>query len=322
MLLRMKSRGNVVIWLKNSQKETFAPSYYKSDSYNQLLRELGARQNLFFAYDAMSYRGNDIFEPVSEYVGGDIVPTSKQITAHAIYNLGDIPGEDFKTLNAGITNAPAFRKFCSSKWDTYRYLPEFSPQTIFVATEEEFVSAVERIKTDTIVFKPNAGTNGVGVRIFERGSAPLDEEMKADIKKGAVLQEFVDTKNGLTSICGSYHDLRLATINEKIALTHVRVPEPGSRIASYQQGATIRELAEDMLPKEIISFYAKVHKKIIARFPRPMYSMDIGMGTSGPRLFELNGHAAFPWPDFKCKNSFIENLVAHVEGFLRLECAQ
>ncbi|MEK7507566.1 MAG: ATP-grasp domain-containing protein [Patescibacteria group bacterium] len=313
----IKPRGNIVIWLKNSQKETFAPSYHKSDSYNELARALAAQHNLFFAFDAGSYKGNDIFEPVSDYISGAIMPSTKQITADVIYNLGNIPDEDVKTLRAGITNTPAFKNFCASKWDTYQYLQEFSPQTIPVATEKEFVSATERIKTNTIVFKPNTGTNGIGVRIFEKDNMPFDEEIKSDIRKGAILQEFVDTKNGIAHVCDSYHDLRIVTINETIALTHVRTPETGSRIASYQQGATIRELALSMLPKEIISFYSEVHKKIIARFPKSMYSMDIGMGPNGPRLFELNGHTAFPWPDFECKTFFIENLVAHIESFLR-----
>ncbi len=291
----MKRRGNIVIWLRGSQKETFAPSYHKSESYHELARSLAARHNLFFAYDAGGYKGDDVFEPVSDYTGDTIVPTTKRVVADVIYNLGNIPGEDFKTFRAGITNTPVFKRFCFSKWDTYQYLSEFSPQTIPVLTEAEFASAAERIKTDTVVFKPNKGMNGVAVRIFEKttilplDAAPnlrLDEEMKIEINKGAILQEFVDTKNGIPGICDSYHDLRIVTINGKIVLTHVRIPESGSRIANYQQGATIRELALEMLPKEIISFYTKVHKKIIARFPKPMYSMDIGMGPDGPILFE------------------------------------
>ncbi len=309
----MPPRKNIVIWLKSSQKETFAPSYHKSASYNQLARALAARHNLFFAYDAGSYRGNDVFEPAYKYIDGAIAPTGERITADAIYNLGNIPQEDFKTLRAGITNTPAFKKFCASKWGMYQYLQEFFPLTIPVITESEFFSAVERIPTDTVVFKPNAGTNGVGVCIFEKNNVPLTNEMRADIAKGALVQEFVDTKNGIPSICDSYHDLRLATVNGTIALTHVRIPSPGSRIASYQRGATIHELSARRLPQEILSFYAAVHKKIIARFPKPMYSMDIGINPSGPRLFELNGHTAFPWPDFECKDSFIDNLVAHIE---------
>ncbi len=319
----MPPRKNIVLWLKRSQRETFTPGYYKGATYSQLARELAARHNLFFAYDAGSYRSNDVFAPVYEYKNDALLLSPTQVTADAIYNLGNIPQEDFTTLRAGITNTPAFKKFCASKRDIYEYLREFSPLTIPVATEAEFFSAVERIPTDTVVFKPNTGTNGAGVRIFEKSEAVLNEEMKADIEKGALVQEFVDTKNGISSICDSYHDLRLVTINEKIALTHVRIPEPGSRIASYQRGAAIRELSVRALPQEVLSFYAAVHKKVTARFPKPMYSMDIGMDSfprgysgpsAGPRLFELNGHTAFPWPEFDCRDSFIEHLVAHIES--------
>lgn len=305
---------NIVVWLKASQKEIFQSSYYKSVSYNQLARNIQERHNLFFAFDASSYRGGDIFEPVSEYVHGVIEPTKKQITADIIYNLGDIPNKNFKTLNAKITNTPAFKDFCSSKFDTWQYLSEFSPKTIFLNTEEDFFRALGQIETDTAVFKPNNGTHGVGVRIFQKNNPHLNDEMKMDIKKGALLQEFIDTKSGIKNICDSHHDLRLVTINEKVVLSHVRIPEPGSLIANHQQGATILEVAPEAIPKEIVSFYAKVHAKIASRFPQPMYSMDIGLGASGPRLFELNGHTAFPWTHFKSRDFFIENLVAHLEN--------
>ncbi len=232
----MKIRRNIVIWLKSSQKETFAQTYHKSDSYNGFARALAARHNLFFAFQAESYRGNDIFAPVSEYIKGDIVPTDKEITADVIYNPGIIVGENLQTLRANITNSPAFKNFCRSKWDTYEYLKEFFPQTIPISTEKEFASAMKKIKTDTVVFKPNTGTNGIGVNIFEKNNIPQGDElneMKEIIKNGALLQEFIDTQHGIRSICDSYHDLRLVTINEKIVLAHVRTPQAGSRIANY-----------------------------------------------------------------------------------------
>ncbi|MCR4328175.1 MAG: hypothetical protein NUV53_01525 [Patescibacteria group bacterium] len=319
----MYPKKNIVIWLKSSQKETFASSYYKSAAYNQLARMLATRHALFFAYDASSYRGNDIFAPAYEYANGAISPTPTQITANTIYNLGNIPQENFKTLHARITNTPVFKKFCASKWDMYHYMPEFFPITIFVTTEAEFRSAVKHIPTERVVFKPNKGTNGVGVHILEKNELYLNDEMRMDIAKGALVQEFIDTKNGIPSICESYHDVKIVTINGIIVLTHVRIPEPGSLIASYQRGATIRELSTHTLPQEILSLYTTVHKKITARFPNPMYSMDIGIGSSSrkksglptrPLLFEMNGHTTFPWDEFECRDLFIENLVAHIEN--------
>ncbi|MBI2623211.1 MAG: hypothetical protein HYW65_01380 [Candidatus Liptonbacteria bacterium] len=310
----MPLRKNIVLWLKHSQRETFTPAYHKGAAYTQLADSLAARHNLFFAYDAGSYRGNDVFAPVYEYKNGALLPSPTQTTADAIYNLGNIPQEDFKTLRAGITNTPAFKKFCASKRDMYEYLREFSPLTIPVATEAEFFSAIERIPTETFVFKPNTGTNGAGVCIFEKKNVVITPEMRVTLAQGALVQEFIDTARGIPSICDSYHDLRLVMLNDAVALTHVRIPEAGSRIASYQRGASIRELSVDMLPQEILAFAAAVHKKVSARFPKPMYSMDIGIGTAGLRLFELNGHTAFPWPEFACRNSFIEHLVAHIEN--------
>ncbi len=130
---------------------------------------------------------------------------------------------------------------------------------------------------------------------------------------GALFQEFIDTKNGIAGICDSYHDLRLATVNGVIALTHVRIPEQGSLIANYAQGATIRELATADIPENVMSFYRDVSAKIAERFSDPMYTMDIGIGADGrPLLFEINGTTAFPWPEFESKDFFIENLADHL----------
>ncbi len=309
-------KGNVVVWLKSSQRETFSPTYPKSASYNQFTRELDKRQNLFFAYDAQSYRGDDVFSPVSKYVNGQIVASEKEVTADVIYNLGSVPKQNFISKRARITNTTEFKEFCFSKFAISQYLSQFSPRTIFIATEKDFWSALEHIETEQVVFKPDRGTNGVGVKIFEKSKAIVDDDMRSHLEQGAVLQEFIDTGRGIPKICGSYHDLRLVTINEQIVLAHVRIPEGGSFIANYQQGATIHELRKDIVPEEIFRFYRAVHRKVTKRFPKPMYSMDIGVGRSGPQLFELNGHTAFPWPNFECRDFFVKNLIEHLESFL------
>ncbi len=309
-------KGNIVIWLKSSQREAFSPSYHKSTSYLQFAEELNERQNLFFAYDAGSYKGSDVFSPAYAYRAGEMVATGKEVTADIVYNLGSIPDEHFKTKKAKITNTPEFKNFCLSKSATAGYLSEFSPETFFVSNEKDFWSALNAIKTNTVVFKPDKGTNGEGVKIFKKNEAALDEGMRTNLEAGAVLQEYVDTSAGIPGIASAHHDARLVTINERIVLIHVRIPAVGSLVANYAQGATIRELSEELLPEAVLSFYRRVHARVKERFPNPMYSMDMGLSPRGPQLFELNGHTAFPWPDFQCRNLFIQNLVAHLESML------
>ena len=313
-------RKNIIIWIKSSQKETFSSLYHKGASYKDLVVRLASRNNVFFAYDASSYQGNDLFFPVSEYKNGELIVSGngeKKIKADVIYNLGNIPGDDFIVRDAKITNTPVFKKFFASKFDAYTLLSAFFPKTIFIDNEAAFSEEIKNIVGEPIVFKPNTGTGGRDVRIFNRADAVLDEEMKKIILQGALLQEFIDTSRGIPGICDSYHDLRLATVNDTIALTHVRTPAPGSLIANYQQGATIRELAREDLPPVVISFHAKVHAIIARKFPHPMYTMDIGLNSQGqPQLFEINSTTAFPWPEFESKDFFIEQLAAHVESLL------
>lgn len=309
-------RKNIVIWLRASQKETFTTAYHKGASYLQLAKRLSERNNLFFAYNSSSYHGDDVFSPAVEYSQGEFVARGDHaVKADVIYNLGNIPDETFDTAAARISNTPAFKKFFASKFEVYKLLQEFFPKTIFIDRETDFLKALSNISTEWAVLKPNTGTGGAGVKIFNKATLTLDEEMKRVIAGGALLQEFIDTQNGIAGICNSYHDLRLATVNGTIALAHVRVPEPGSLIANYQQGATIKELAREDIPEKVVALHKKVHAKITERFPNPMYTMDLGIDTAGaPLLFEINGTTAFPWPEFESKDFFIEQLALHLEN--------
>lgn len=298
-------RTNIIVWLKSSQKETFAPTYHKAASYGAFVRAARERHHLFFAYDGDAYQKDDVFL---------VQPDLRQIRADVVYNLGDIPKPGFKLANAKITNTPEFREFCTSKIDTYRYLSEFSPLTFLISDEKECKAALEQISTERFAWKPNCGMNGIGVRILEKKFFTLDREMREVLPAGVVIQEFVDTQSGIPSICDSYHDLRIVTINERKVLSHVRIPQSGSLISNYHQGASITELDPEALPRTILEFYERVHAKVRERFPHPMYSMDIGMTPDGPKLFELNGHTAFPWPHFASLNTFIKNLVSHLEN--------
>jgi len=308
-------KKNIIIWLKSSQKETFTAAYHKGASYLRLAERLAARNRLFFAYDAGCYHGDDLFYPVDEYRDGEFVPRSEKIKADVVYNLGNIPNETFTPGRARISNTPAFKKLFASKFEVYRLLPEFFPKTFFIEHKPDFFDALKGIATEKAVLKPDTGTGGRGVKIFDKAAATLDEGMEKTIAEGALLQEFIDTRNGIAGICGSYHDLRLAVVNDAIALTHVRIPEPGSLIANYQQGASIKELAREDLPEKVVLLHAKVHAKMIERFPSPMYTMDVGINATGdPLLFEINGTTAFPWPEFQSRDLFIEKLAQHLEG--------
>ncbi len=310
---------NIIIWIKYSQKEIFSLHYHKGPSYLALLEALYRRgHRVFLTFGAADLRGNDtLFPPAAEYRDGALqAPGSADpIRADVVYNLGDIPSIHGMSP---ITNTPAFRRFFASKYAAYELLHEFFPQTIRVKREEDLSPARARFPDARAVFKPDTGTNGRGVTVMEKGDAALNEEMRAIIAEpgGAILQEFIDTASGISRICDSYHDLRIAVMNKgTIALTHVRIPEPGSLIANYAQGATIRELSPADLPESVLSLHRAVYGRIAARFPNPMYTMDVGIGADGrPLLFEINGTTAFPWPGFAGKNFFMKNLAEHLEG--------
>ncbi len=314
----MPTRKNIIIWIKYSQKEIFSPYYHKGPSYLALLGELyGRGHRVFLSFGAADLHGEDaFFSPAAEYRDGALqAPESADpVRADVIYNLGNIPAIHGVSP---ITNTPAFRTFFASKYAAYELLREFFPRTIRVKRKEDLSAALAQLPNERAVFKPDTGTNGRGVTMMKRGGTAFNEEMCAIIAEpgGAILQEFVDTASGISGACDSYHDLRIVVMNRGvIALTHVRIPEPGSLIANYAQGATIRELSPADLPKSVLTLHRAVYETIAARFPNPMYTMDAGIGADGrPLLFEINGTTAFPWPGFAGKEFFIKTLAEHLE---------
>ena len=244
---------------------------------------------------------------------GEIIKTTENFTADTIYQYSRLANVDFNPGKAVITNTPEFRDFCV-KINAYNYMPQFFPLTHLVKSIEEIKDTLPKIKTEKVVFKPNRGQNGDDVFIWNMNEINFDLLPKDKLEdSGFLIQEFIDTSNGIPDIVSSYHDLRIITHGDKISLCHVRQPTPGSLVGNSHKGASITEIDIDSIPEFILEFYNKVHSEIIKKYPHPMYSMDIGISKDGPQVIELNAHTAFPGDTFKCMDTFIDNLIYHLE---------
>lgn len=305
------TQKNVVMWINTKGNLFEDPPGPKRETYQEFFTKISHVYNFFIVFGADAYEGDGKFKNLFQYVSNELKECPDQVTADVIYNYSNIPKIGFDPGPAIITNTPEFKQFCKSKYETYQYLKEFSPATVYIDKISDLSDALNKVNGNTVVIKPVSGSNGRDVMILDRDKVSSEKRVSEIVDDGIIIQEFLNTKDGLPGIADSYHDLRIITINEKVCLVHIRIPESGSMVANTHRGAIMKELVFEQLPEDIQNFYKEVHDKIIKKFYRPLLSMDIAYTDKGPKLIELNAHTAFPMPYFKCKDDFIDNLIEH-----------
>ncbi|HTH92934.1 MAG TPA: hypothetical protein VL576_00415 [Candidatus Paceibacterota bacterium] len=305
---------NIIMWLKSKDNVDGNFQNAKSSAYHKFFAKINERDNFRFAYDFESFKGNGEFINVARYENGEITKTEESFNADVIYQYNKMVNIGFDPGSAVITNTPEFRNLCSPKINTYNYMPQFFMKSYLTFSEGELKEAIEKITTSKVVLKPNNGQNGDDVFIFNKDEVDLSVIPEDKLKeRGFLVQEFIDTSGGIPGVAKSYHDLRIITHGDRISLCHVRQAPEGSMVSNSHKGASITEIDIDAIPEDILNFYKQVHTEITKQFPKPLYSMDIGVGKDGPKLIELNSHTAFPGEDFKCMDRFIDNLIYHLE---------
>ncbi|MBI4023153.1 hypothetical protein HY375_03240 [Candidatus Berkelbacteria bacterium] len=304
----------IVCWMSDATIIPEKMTGVKRVCYREIFTRLHQTSDLFIACGHETYGGNGQFRNISRYqpTSHTLAPANETVTADVIYNYNNVPRPGFDPGPAVITNSPTFKWFCRQKSVTYDYLPDVSPATFYVEDQSGLARALDMLPGNRVVLKPDAGLSGIDVSITEKVEANSLPDIDRLLRGGLIVQEFLDTSAGIPGITESTHDLRIITINNEISLIHVRTPAPGSLVANTHRGASVSEVELKKLPSDILSFYRTVHARILSRFPWPLYSLDIAYTPHGPKLIELNGHTAFPRPEFAWRPVFIQNLLEHL----------
>ena len=180
-----------------------------------------------------------------------------------------------------VINHPLIDKFCWDKKIISDILPEDTPKTFLVNTDSGARKVVGSIKTKKVVVKPRYGTLGKGVII-------TDKQWLPEIKKNTLIQEFIDTSNGIKNVVKGYHDLRVVIINGKIDHAHVRTPKKGLLVANVALGGKKMFIKKEQIPSKIISIVNKIDLMFEKYYPR-IYSVDFLIDKSGkPFIVECN----------------------------------
>ncbi len=254
------------------------PDYWTS--YSELSQEVANHGGqLYFTREQHTYLGNGSFSQSWIIENNSLVETGP-ITVEVIYDKGRFEPDN----TVPILNHAKIKRICDDKWLMYQHFSEYCPTTFFVENEMQIHSALPKLKTDLLVFKPFSGSEGTGVTIEKKEffMSNLDT-----LQYPGVFSEFIDTSIGVPHIVEGLHDLRLAIFDGDILYSYFRTPPQGSFLANVSKGGRFEMVDPSNLPKEILTIARKIDSEF-SECGHRFYSIDFGYTKDGPKIIEMN----------------------------------
>ncbi len=157
---------------------------------------------------------------------------------------------------------------------------KFCPKTFLVKNKKELLEFLKKITSENKVIKPVS--EGAGKGVFIGNDKYL---IKCHYKFPLLVQEFMDTSDGIPGVYKGIHDLRIVFINDKLAYCFYRTPPKGELIANVAQGGKQILIPNNKIPKNAI-----VIAKAVVKYMKKDYviSVDIGFVKGEPYIIELN----------------------------------
>ncbi len=177
-----------------------------------------------------------------------------------------------------------FTKMIDDKFITGLMFHQWSKKNWIIKNRTDLKKVLPMLKTEKVVLKPLSESGGNGVQVLERSEAVK----KAKIDKEYLIQEFIDSSNGVPGVSSSMHDLRLVFVNNKVIYSYIREPQKGNYLANLAQGGSLSIAPKNKLP-ESIQPIIDYSNEIFATFNPRIYSIDFMFDEKGkPWVVELN----------------------------------
>ncbi len=211
-----------------------------------------------------------------------------------------------------FVNDPLFDEITSNKFITYCFFSDFMAKSYLVRNTNDLNKKIDSLKCNKLVLKPVIGSKGRGIRILTRSKIK-----NIKVEETSLLQEFIDSSNGIKNIVNSTHDLRIVVFNNKVFGAYIRVPKKGCLLANIAQGGRRIIIKKKDIPPIVV----KIVKKIILRFNNfgnLFYSADfIFDKRQKPYLIEINSRPAFSIGDEysrKFFNNYYKKIINYFLG--------
>lgn len=276
--------------------------------YLQLLHECEKKGWKVYVLTRKTYVGDSKFNGAWLYKNNKFTKVDELIKIDIVFDwVGSLafpPQGD----NLTVINTRKFKELTCDKWSAYKLLGEYMPKTFWVGDFKNTKKFLDKIGTDILVLKPFNGLRGKGIFIGTRSELKNFKPDKNDTK--FILQEFVDTSDGIPNVTEGKHDLRIVITNKKVIWCHVRVPAPNTYLANASKGGNLTEVDYKKVPLKIKKIVDIIAQKFYKDFDNPIFSLDFGVSEKGqPYIFEINDQIGFPRVHHKGKNKFIKELI-------------
>lgn len=177
-----------------------------------------------------------------------------------------------------------FTRIIDDKFNTGIIFSQWSKKNWFIKSSSELKKTLPLLLSEKIVIKPNSESGGSGIQVVDKNEALK----KAVINREYLVQEFIDSSDGVPGVSKSLHDLRLVCVNEKIVYAYIREPKKGSYLANLAQGGSLIIVPVNKLPaslEPIINYANTIFKTLNPR----IYSVDFMFDKKKrPWIVELN----------------------------------
>ena len=263
-----------------------------------------------------TYVGNSKFNGAWLFKDGKFERVEKIIKIDLVFDwVGNLMFPPKGDKNLKIVNTREFKELSCNKWEAYLALRDYMPKTYWVGELENATKIIGQVMTDNIVLKPYDGLRGKDIFI---GAKEKLKDFKPEKTAGKyILQEFVDTSNGIPNLTPGKHDLRVVVINGEATWCHIRVPAEGSFLANAAQGGNLTEIDYELVPESVKKIVKIISRKFYKEYDNPVFSLDFGIGPDGqPLIFEINDQIGFPRWEMKNRDNFLNGLVRNFSSKL------
>lgn len=268
------------------------------DAYKDIIASLEAKGPRVVIVRADSYQGKGVFSQYFRIEEDEVIKHDEPVTVDLIWNR-----DNENTIpvihDCLVLNHPDFDELCTDKYKTAQQFPDISPKTDYVHSYEQYRNTIAlwHLPEDTrIVLKKNYLHSGRGIFIL-----PLSDihEGLYDDWSDILVQQFVESSDGLPGISDGRHDLRVYVLSGIPAAGMVRVAKEGEFLANADYGSTLFTVDVDQIEQEVLDHVAYINKNAVQYEPT-IYGADFLKGNDGKYyLVELNSRVGLGNPEWK-----------------------
>ncbi len=177
-----------------------------------------------------------------------------------------------------------FTRIIDDKFITSLFFEKWSKRSWIAESNSDLKNILPKITTNKVVIKPVSESGGKDIWITDKKN--VLEKIK--VSQSCIVQDFIDSSDGIPGVSRGMHDLRLVFINNEIIYAYIREPQKGSFLANLAQGGSLKIVPLKKLPK-VLKPIIKHASDIFQTFRPKIYSIDFMFDKNGkPWVVELN----------------------------------